>query len=223
MRTAERFVNGVIKIIVRLLMKIDYREFERIPRNGPGLLISNHTSNIEGPLLFVLSRPRPMSGLAKRELWGNPVTRFLMQTWGLIPVTRGKLDSKALRKAESALANRKILGIAPEGTRSRDGVLQQGKPGAALLAYHNNCEIIPMVQWGIGDLLRNVRRFKRTPVGIRVGEPFSLRQTGTRPSRTDLRQMADEIMFQLAVLLPERFRGEYRDLTRMTTDFIIRS
>lgn len=220
----EKAVNGFIRIIIRSLLKIDYREFDRVPRSGPGLFISNHTTNLEGPIYYVLFQPRESTGLAKTELWNNVITRFLMQIWEMIPVKRGRMDSRAMKKVDKAIQNRKFLGIAPEGTRSKDGQLQRGMPGTALIATRYNCPVIPLVQWGLTDLFENIVKLRRTPVEVRVGKPFYVRTPdGSKPTRTELRVIADEIMYQLAVLLPEKFRGVYRDLTKMTTDYIIRA
>ncbi len=221
MPMAERIVNGVLRTVIRTFCRVDPRELDPIPKTGPAILVTNHSTNLEGPIYYVLLDPRKKTALGKRELWNNWVTRFFMQLWGVIPLHRGGPDRRALRKAKEALARGELLGIAPEGTRSRTGTLQRGRPGAALLATSMEVPIVPMVQWGVQDLLRNLRRFRRTTLHFRVGTPFFLRvPSGDSPSRDDLRKMTDEIMFQLAVLLPESLRGYYRDLTRMTHDYI---
>lgn len=90
-----------------------------------------------------------------------------------------------------------------------------------MIATAQRVPIIPMVQWGIQDLRRNLAEMRRTPLHFRVGSPFYLNVPGGgSPGRQDLRLMADEIMYQLAALLPEEFRGYYSDLDRMTTRFI---
>jgi len=221
MPLAERIVNGTLRMVIHVLCRVDRRELDAIPMEGPAILVTNHSTNLEGPIYYVLLDPRRKTALGKRELWGNWVTRFFMQLWGVIPLHRGGPDRRALRKAREALERGELLGIAPEGTRSRSGTLQRGRPGAALLATSAEVPIVPMVQWGVQDLLKNLRRLRRTTLHFRVGTPFFLRvPAGGDPSRDDLRKMADEIMYQLAILLPESLRGYYRDLTRMTRDYI---
>jgi 1-acyl-sn-glycerol-3-phosphate acyltransferase len=221
MPLAECIVNGALRTVISVVCRVDRRELDPIPMEGPAILVTNHSTNLEGPIYYVLLDPRRKTALGKRELWENWVTRFFMQLWGVIPLHRGGPDRRALRKAREALDRGELLGIAPEGTRSRTGTLQRGRPGAALLATSAEVPIVPMVQWGVQDLLKNLRRLRRTTLHFRVGAPFFLRvPEGGNPSRDDLRKMADEIMYQLAILLPESLRGYYRDLTRMTHDYI---
>jgi len=217
----ERFVNRILYLVIRIVFRLDDRDLEKLPKKGPGILVSNHTSNLEGPIYYILIQPREATGLAKRELWQNPVTRFFMQVWQLIPVIRGRPDPKAISRAMKALDRGMFLGVAPEGTRSPGGELQRGFPGAALLATAKQVPIYPMVTWGMTELSRNIRRFRRTTITLRVGAPFLLlKPEGRRPSLEQLREMTDEMMFQIARLLPERYRGYYSDLSQMRTKYL---
>ena len=219
----ERLVNAVLRGIIRLVCVVDTRELDKIPRRGPGILASNHTTNFEGPIYYALLRGRKKTALGKLELWHNPFTRFLMQTWRIIPINRSGPDRRALRRALNALERGEFLGIAPEGTRSTTGALQRGRPGTAMIALEADVPIIPLVQWGVQDLPRNVLRLRRTRISMAGGDPFYLkRPEGRRPTAGELRRIADEIMYQLALLMPERYRGYYRDLSAMTTEFIVR-
>ena len=221
MPVVETLVNALIRGIVQLLCTVHGSELNRIPRKGPAIWVTNHTTNLEGPIYYVLTDPRRKTALGKQELWRNPVTRFIMQLWGVIPLNRRGADRRAMQRARRVLERGDFLGIAPEGTRSMSGRLQRGRPGAAMIATAANVPIYPMVQWGIGDLVQNLRRLRKTHLHFRVGTPFYLHvPEGRAPKPAELRQMADEIMYQLAVLLPPRLRGYYRDLSAMTTEFI---
>lgn len=217
----EGAVNSVLRSLIHTLYRVDGDELNRIPQVGPAILVTNHSTNLEGPIYYVLLDPRKKTALGKRELWNNPFTRFFMQIWGVIPLNRSGPDRRALRRAKEALARGEFLGIAPEGTRSPSGKLQRGRPGAALLATSARVPIIPMVQWGVQDLLANLKRFRRTPLHFRVGTPFYLNVPGDgEVERSDLRTMTDEIMYQLAVLLPQQLRGYYSDVSAMTERYI---
>lgn len=216
-------VNGLILVLLKVLFVVDCGALKKIPPQGPAILVSNHTTNFEGPIYYVLLRARKVTALGKKELWENPFTRFLMKVWDIIPLNRGGPDREAFRRARQALDQGAFLGIAPEGTRSMSGELQKGRPGAAMLAVEARVPIIPMVQWGVQDLFRNIRRFRRTPIHVAVGEPFTIRVPHDRKlSAGELRQVTDEIMYQMALLMPEDYRGYYRDLSGMTEDFILR-
>jgi 1-acyl-sn-glycerol-3-phosphate acyltransferase len=218
---SEYLVNSAIRGVLRIVCRIEHNELSKIPMHGPAILVTNHTTNIEGPIYYVLLDPRRKTALGKQELWDSPLTRFIMQLWGVIPLNRRGADRRAMNRARRALARGEFLGIAPEGTRSMSGQLQRGRPGAAMIATAARVPIIPMVQWGVQNLPGNLKRLRRTPLHIRVGDPFYLAvPEGREIGRGELRQMADEIMYQLAVLMPDEFRGYYRDLSEMTTDFV---
>lgn len=221
MPLAESMVNAAIRGVLHVLCRIEHNELSRIPEEGPAILVTNHATNFEGPIYYVLLDPRRTTALGKQELWENPVTRFIMQLWGVIPLNRKGADRRAMSRARRALTRGEFLGIAPEGTRSMTGELQRGRPGAAMIATAARVPLIPMVQWGVQDLPKNLKRFRRTSLYLRVGEPFYLAvPEGRDIGRGELRQMADEIMYQLAALMPEELRGYYRDRSAMTTDFV---
>jgi 1-acyl-sn-glycerol-3-phosphate acyltransferase len=221
MRIREPLVNASLRLLLRILCRINTAEFGKLPPEGPAILLTNHTTNIEGPLYYVFIQPRRATALGKEELWHNPVTRFFMETWDVIPVHRGRVDREAMAASLRALERGLYLGIAPEGTRSKSGKLGRGQAGAAYLATQAKVPLYPMVQWGLRDLGRNLKRLRRTDVTIRIGPPFYLTKRGGGEITTrERKQMVDEMMYQLAVLLPNELRGHYQDLSNMTTDFV---
>lgn len=221
MTYTERIVNSLLRAIVSAICRIDQHEFDKIPMEGPGILATNHTSNLEGPIYYLFLDPRRKTAFGKIELWGNPITRFIMQLWKIIPLRRGTADRNAMQMAIRAIDDRQIVGVAPEGTRSRTGQLGKGHPGAAMLAVARHVPIFPIVHWGIEDIPQNLARLRKTHLHIRVGTTFYLKKPTDRDVvPRDLRAMTDEIMYQIAVLLPEGRRGYYRDLSKMTTRYI---
>ena len=219
MTLGERLINGVIRLGLRLSCRLDVSELSRVPAEGPAILISNHTTQVEGPLFYIFLRPRRTIALGKKELWKNPVTRMAVKAWGVIPVDRGGVDMGTIRACFGVLDRGDFLCLAPEGHRSPDGALRRALPGATFFAARRGVPIYPMAQWGLRDLGRNLRRFRRTPVHIRVGEPFTVESEG-RLGPEDRQAMADEMMYRIARLLPEEFRGAYADLSRMTGRFL---
>ncbi len=214
-------INTLIRLIFRLTCRLDIRDLRKIPKQGPAILITNHTSNLEGPLLYVFLRPRQTIALGKRELWEKPLTRTIMDAWNVIPIERGGMDMKALRACFGVLENGDFLCIAPEGTRSKTGKLKRGQPGTTFFASRQGVPIYPMAQWGVRDLGRHIRRLRPTRVHIRVGEPFLVGMPdGGKPGPEDRQAMADEMMYRIAALLPEEWRGEYADADRATSRYL---
>ncbi len=217
----ERIVNAAVRMVFRLLARMDVRELRRLPRRGPAILMSNHTTNLEGPAYYVFIQPRKATALGKRELWRRWPTRFIMELWGIIPVARGRLDRSALRAAFDALDRRHFLGIAPEGTRSRTGALRQAHPGIALIASRRPVPVYPMVHWGMRDALSSLARLRRSQVTFRVGRPFRVRVAKeTERSAAVLREITDEMMYEMARTLPPRLRGVYADIPAQAPKYL---
>jgi 1-acyl-sn-glycerol-3-phosphate acyltransferase len=204
-----RAVNATIKTITRIICRIDDAELSRVPAHGPMIFVINHINFLEAPILYTHMQPRPLTGFAKAETWDIPFLRFLANQWDAIPLQRGEADTIAFRRGLAALKEGKILGVAPEGTRSGDGVLQRGHSGIVLMALRSGAPLLPIVTYGGEHIWQNLKRLRRTDFSIRVGRPFYLDPRDVRVDRQVRQKMADEIMYQLAALLPEAYRGPY--------------
>ncbi len=109
------------------------------------------------------------------------------------------------------LKEKNILAIAPEGTRSKDGVLKEGKSGVAYIAYREKAPIIPIVTSGYENMKEYRKKFRRTPLHIAVGSAYEIVPQEGRLDGAAREALIDEIMLRLALLLPEEKRGTYRD------------
>jgi len=213
-------VNTLGKVGTSITCRIDAPDLGKIPRQGPLIVYSNHTGQIEVPLLFVHLQPRPVTGLAKIETWDNWFLHWIFDLWEAIPIRRGVADMEAVRKSLEALEKGYILAIAPEGTRNKTGVLIKAYPGIVTLALRSGTSLLPVVHWGGENFSKNIKHLKRTDFHIRVGEPFKLDPRNGRVTREVRQQMVDEMMYRLAALLPEHYRGAYADLENATEKYI---
>jgi 1-acyl-sn-glycerol-3-phosphate acyltransferase len=220
LRPARRLVYIFIRVLLSIACRVDAHELSKVPARGPLIMISNHTGSLEVPLLFTWLYPRPVTGWAKIETWDNHLMGWLFDVWGAIPVRRGEADMTAMRTALDKLQQGFILGVAPEGTRNKTGKLLRAHPGAVTLALRSNAPILPIVHWGGEKLMSNIKRIRRTNFSMRVGKPFMLNITGERITREQRQQVVDEMMYQLAALLPEEYRGEYSDMSKATMQFL---
>lgn len=220
MSLAYNVFNTSIKGITRMLCDVDDSQLVKVPEKGPLIIASNHINFMEVPVMFTHLQPRRVTGLAKAETWDNPLMALLFDFWGAIPIQRGEADTTAFHMAIDALRNGKIVAISPEGTRSGDGRLAQGHPGVVTLAHLSNVPILPLAYYGSEKFRDNLNRLKRTDFHIRVGKPFRLSFSGNRLTRELRTVMADEIMYQLALLLPEEYRGYYADLSKKTENHL---
>ncbi len=212
MRSIYRwFMDTVIRLGTDILCRIDKSEFSKVPACGPLILVINHISSLEVPLLFAHLQPRKMIGLAKIETWDNKFMGWLFDLWEAIPIRRGQADLAAIRACLQVLKVGDILAIAPEGTRSYHGRLQRGQPGMVVIALRAGAPILPIAHWGGEDFDSNLKRLKRTDFHFRVGRQFYLDAKGERVNGEIRQEMADEIMSQIAMVMPEEYRGEYAD------------
>ncbi|MPM35175.1 hypothetical protein SDC9_81765 [bioreactor metagenome] len=206
-----------MKLALRTILNIDDSEVKKIQQKGPLILATNHINSFDAPVGFTHLHPRDLTAFVKVETWDNPVFKVLFDVWKGIPVHRGEVDFTAFNLAQEALANDKIMIVAPEGTRSGDGKLNKGFPGIVLLSIRSGVPILPVVFYGNENVNKNIRLLKRTKMVIRVGEAFTI-DFNDQPLSRDFRQeVTDEIMYQIAALLPEDYRGVYSDLSRATT------
>jgi len=215
-------INFIIRVYTRITCRIDAPDFQTIPMHGPLIVISNHTGQIEVPLIFAHLQPRRLTGWAKVEAWDNKFLNWVFGVWGMIPVRRGEADMHALKAALRALEKGYIFGIAPEGTRNRNGVLIRAQPGAVTLALHTGVPVLPVAHWGGEKLMKNLKHFKRTDFHIRVGEPFKVDTQGVKVTSEIRQQIVDEMMYEIAKLLPEEYRGEYADISKTTGKFLVK-
>jgi len=215
-----KIVNKIIKSLIWTACKVDDSDLENLPLEGPYILAGNHINFLEVPLLYMALQPRPIIAMAKEELFKAPGLRGLMKAWKVIPVKRGAADIGAMRKALEALKEGAFFSLAPEGTRSRDGKLLKGRPGAVVIAEKSNVPIYPVVHWVGEKLSYNLKRFKRTPITIKVGKPFVIDLGEEKMNQGTRKKLADELMYQIAENLPSEYRGYYEDMSKKTTDFI---
>jgi 1-acyl-sn-glycerol-3-phosphate acyltransferase len=203
-----RTIRCVVDLLLRLVTRRTVAGRENLPAAPPYLLVTNHLSMLDSPLLLTVV-PHTARGFVAAKYKRNPALFLLLRTMGTIFVRRGEVDRRALREALAVLERGEVLGLAPEGTRARDShALQKGKPGAAYLVARANVPIVPVAITGTEQIVRNLRRLRRTDVRVVVGVPFRLPEEG-RPRGEQLDAYTDLIMRRIAELLPEAYRGAY--------------
>lgn len=211
MTITHTIVTAAIKGIMHILCRIDADQMDRIPATGPLIVVANHISSLEVPIIYTHLQPRPATAFAKAETWDHPLFGPLAKLWGAIPLHRGEADAEAFRAGLEALREGKILALAPEGTRSHDGRLQRGMPGVVLVAERSGAPLQPIACYGHETFRQNLRCLRRTDFHVAVGEPFIIDLGGQRAGRATRQAVADEIMARIAALLPPDYRGIYAD------------
>ena len=197
-------IRAIVTLLARLLTQLEVEGLENVPASGPFILITNHLSYLDPPI-FMVAFPFRVTMLAASKYRRHPfglLIRLVNPIW----VRRGEADRQAIRQCLRVLAGGNILGMAPEGTRSRSGGLQRGKPGAAYLALKAGVPLLPAVVTGTEKALQAWLHLRRPRIRVVIGKPFRLEARG---AERQLDALTDEMMARLAELLPPAYRGVY--------------
>ena len=217
----ERMINATFKGLTALLCRVDAEQLKQVPSRGPLILVANHVNFLEIPLIYTRMQPAsPVTAFAKAETWENPIMARLFDFYGAIPIRRGEADLAAIKNGLSALQQGHIVAVTPECTRSNHGRLLPGHPGVATLALLSKAPLLPIAHYGHESYRQDFPRLRRLDLHVAVGKPFLLDSRGKKVKSPIRRQMTDEIMYQLAALLPQQYRGAYADLTQASDYFL---
>lgn len=168
-------IRFITKTVLLLFYRFKVEGLENVPVQGGLIVVSNHCSNADPPVLDVaIWKVRKVRYLAKKELFSVPLLGAFLTSAGEVPLDRGKSggDLRALRVAMAVLEQGGCLGVFPEGTRSRDGSTGRPKLGVSLLAAKTGAQVLPAYISGTGRL-----PFVRQ-VSVTVGKPFSFQESG---------------------------------------------
>lgn len=233
-RFTRWLVYQIIRISILTFARLEVEGREHLPAGGPLLVIGNHFSLFDGPLLYICLPYRPLIFLAASDLVDRHHLGWLVNLFEAIPVRRGERDRDAIEKAKVVLDTGKVLGILPEGAVDpvvRNASLAAGqqtppmrgrrvpelvepRPGAAMMAVHSGAPILPVGIIGAENILTNARRLRRTSVRFVIGPvfgPLSLPpETPENERRAQITDLSHEMMRHIAPLLPPDQRGPYR-------------
>jgi len=209
-------MRRVFEAIFKLIARLEVHGIENLPAEGGFIVTVNHLSRFDPPLVFVLF-PFPRRGVAfaADSYRSQPFFRWVLESVGVIWVTRGATSPTTLKAAVQAIREGYVLGIAPEGTRSRTGTLQEGKMGVAFLALSSGAPIIPLAITNTEKLGAALLRLRRITLTLTFGKPltFTAPERGKREEK--LLECTTEIMCRIAALLPPEYRGAYANHPRL--------
>ena len=184
---------------------------ENVPAVGPLIVVANHQSNFDPPLLSP-SIPRRIRFLAKDSIFKGPaIASWFLREYGAYPLKRTGIDVGAHRWALDQLRRDGVIAVFPEGTRSRGG-MKRARPGIVRLALTTQAPILPVGITGterLGTWLRVLNPTGR--ITVTIGRPFTLPVIEGKPSPAVMDSLTDMVMRKVAVLLPPSYRGVYGD------------
>jgi 1-acyl-sn-glycerol-3-phosphate acyltransferase len=185
------FSRSVVIVVLRSVWRFRTRGLENVPRSGPLIVACNHVSYLDPPALGA-AMPRPVSYMAKHELFEIPILGVVIARLNAFPVDRTRGDAAAIKRAVAVLRQGAALGIFPEGTRNKDGTVKP-QAGVALLHYLSGAPILPAYVDGTRDAKRLAR------ISVVFGEPVTY-TTGEKASREDMANWTGDIMTKIYAL-----------------------
>ena len=210
----RRILRNFVYLLLKVIARVDLYGLENLPPTGGILICTNHLSIIDPALVYVFSG-RDCTALVASKHKKNPFLRWIVNIVGGIWLDRGEADLHALRAAQAYLRQGGVLGIAPEGTRSKTHGLIEAKTGAAYLADKTGVHVVPVGIAGSDMAMPSWKRLRRPHLVMRVGKPFLLPPVRRATRNDDLACNTEEIMCQIAALLPEHHRGVYAGHPRL--------
>ena len=205
---------AILKPLTLALLRLGFglrrRGTEHVPAKGPVLLVANHASFLDPPLVGA-ALPRQLTFMAKAELFDVPLFGGLIRRLNARPLRREGGDAAALRMALRVLKEGGALLVFPEGTRGENGILGPAKPGAGMLAVLGGAPVIPVYIGGSGRAWPRGRRFPR-PVNVTVtfGSPLPVTVGGHESKRDDYEAVSRRMMAAIASLRDSASSGDSR-------------
>jgi 1-acyl-sn-glycerol-3-phosphate acyltransferase len=203
----------VLKPVFGFTWKIHVHGAEHVPAEGPAIICPNHTSVLDS-FFLPLALPRRITYVGKAEYMDSWKTKHLFPALGMIPIDRsgGNASERALEAAQSILERGELFGIYPEGTRSRDGVLHKGHTGPARLALRTGAPLVPVGIRGSREIMPPDAKLPKPFMHCHIafGRPISVDRYRDRANdRMVLRQLIDEVMFEIRNLSGQEYVDEY--------------
>ncbi len=179
----------------------------RVPRQGPLVVVANHGSHLDPPLLGH-ALGRPVAFMAKAELFAVPLLGAVIRACGAYPVRRGASDREAIRIATARLNEGWATGVFLDGTRQPDGRVNHPLPGAALLAARTGAPLLPVAIVNSHRALGSGRNWPRlVPIQLRIGEPIP---PPAARRRADLDATTAEVQRRINAMLDQEMLNQER-------------
>ena len=203
------WASGTTGRIAHIISEVVVSGAQNLPGTGGLVVAPNHLHFADPPIISAFL-PRQIHFMVKQEAWDTPLLGLLPRGFEAFPVRRGEVDLGAYRVAIQLLRSGQVLGVFPEGHRSRDGRLQRGQPGAIVLARRASAPILPVAIWGVREILSIPGIVQRRELHLAVGEAYH-----PPPARHgDIEDVTADLMERIDRLLPpeHRKRSESRSV-----------
>jgi len=210
------WLGAVANLLLKGYLGAEYIDAQNIPEAGPAIIAANHFSHLDGPLINAASaytRRRAVAFLVAADLYkSSRLFRMMCDVVNCIPIKRNENDRIALLKTIRLLHQERLLGIFPEGQRSRDGGIGEGKSGVALITLATGCPVVPVGITGTFEAFPREKNFiKPIKVRLKFGAPlwFGYQK---HPSDEKISWVRDQIMSDIKRLHDELHNAQKQEL-----------
>ncbi len=204
---------GPFSALYHFFLIKEVRGNENLPKRGGFIIAANHMSYLDIPSLsFIIHKSikKEARYIAKKELFYNPIMRYLLETAETIPVDRGKKDGNVFKEAITYLKKGGVIAIYPEGTRTLTGKIQKGKTGVARLALWAKVPVVPVGIKGTFELMPSGRilpKLKKSII-VNIGKPLYFNKYyGKKITKRLIRGITDAIMKNILNLAGQEYAG----------------
>ncbi|HAE60346.1 MAG TPA: hypothetical protein DCG54_12790 [Anaerolineae bacterium] len=211
-----KLVRFIIRIVMKLIARIEVRNAENIP-SGNFIMASNHLGRLDSAvLLYIFDREDIIMPVAEKYK-NHPIFGVIGRAANAVWLNRFETDFHALREMLKRMKEGGMLVIAPEGTRSKTGALQPGKAGVSYLAAKSGYPVLPVALTGTEDryVVEQLKHFRRIHITATAGKLMTLEMPQGKNREQILADQTEEIMCQIAALLPRGYHGVYSDHPRL--------
>ncbi len=199
-------VSYLLWVLFKIFFSLEVEGLKNIPQKGAVLIVSNHLSYLDPPLFGASIKRRKLNFIARKSLFKFPLFAVLIRCLGAFPMKRDGPDQRAFRRIFEILKREGTLLLFPEGTRSKDGKLQKGKPGVGMIALKSRAKVIPALIVGSNDALpidAKMVRFRK--IKVRFGKSLSLGKFYNQKRGKEIyEQVSEEIMRGIKELQREK-------------------
>ncbi|MFN2215884.1 MAG: lysophospholipid acyltransferase family protein [Anaerolineales bacterium] len=209
-------VRSILRFVLPRIATIELIGLDSLPESQY-IIASNHLGRLDSALLYYVFDREDIILPTAEKYKDHPIYGWIGRSMNAIWLNRFDADIHAMKEILRRLKAGGLLAIAPEGTRSKVEALQEAKPGAAYLASKVGLPIIPVALTGTEDRVvkDNLKHLRKSHIKVRAGKPFDLEPVGKQDKEESLHRATDEIMCQIAAMLPEKYRGFYADHPRL--------
>jgi len=215
---ALKFVRFLIRLILRIIARVELTGLEHLPQSGGFVIAANHVGRLDAAMVYYVLDRTDIIIMVAEKYQKYALTRWLTRTVDGFFVDRHNPDVRALREALRRLQKGGVLAVTPEGTRSKSGSLIEARPGGIYLAWKAGVPILPIALVGTEDyeVKARLKRFKRLDIKVTAGPAFTFPLEAKGKARDILlKEYTDEVMCRIAALLPEGKRGFYAGHPRL--------